>query len=109
MIQIKDEKELVGKVISRVASTYNKYFLFFTDETFCILEAGDDASVDLDYQSYNLKVNRQNASELVGLGFISKYAFDNIVREEQDRSEQIQRKREIERLKELKKKYPNEL
>lgn len=109
MEQIKKSNELIDKQIKRTAYTDNHFFLFFTDDTFCVFRGcgWDERDVELMDEDFYTEPSSYNYKELHELGFITfeqkaEYAtlFAN-----QAKDEEISK--ELETLKKLKEKYPN--
>lgn len=105
MKQIKHLEDLAGKTISRVyepdlwqSELDNKFFIFFTDDTFAIIEAGYDAWIALDVYDYNITPSRYNYRTLRALGLIDDSTFAELKQQDE---------KEIETLKKLREKYPN--
>jgi hypothetical protein len=109
MEQITESEELLGKQIKKTDYIDNHFFLFFTDETFCVFKGcgWDERDVELMDEDFGIEPNDYNYKELHGLGFITdaektKYEVELLKRK---RAKEVQE--EVETLKKLKAKYPN--
>jgi hypothetical protein len=107
MKQITNLAELPNKTILRTQEYYGEIFVFFTDETFCVF--ADDSVSGHNFENYVLDLTPDifNCKKLSELGFITKDQCSDLVRNYQQKNRLLVEKNEIEKLKELKAKYPN--
>jgi len=109
MKQITEAEQLLNKTIERTAYIDNAFCLFFTDKTFCIFQGcgWDEKDVELLDEKFDIIPNGYNTMDLLNLGFITKDEADAVTKKYQDDNRQLVEQKEIEKLKELKAKYPN--
>lgn len=105
MKQIKHLEDLTGKTISRVYEPKinepdlgNMFFIFFTDDTFAIIETEFETWIALDNYDYNITPSRYNYRILKTLDLIDDSTFVELKQQDE---------KEIETLKKLREKYPN--
>ena len=114
MINIKQlltPEELIGKTIQRTKQSEDDYFVFFNDDTFCIFvpSGWEEKEVELEDSKFALKPNDQgNVRRLRELDFITEQEYLDFLDQNRKNIEERSRNQEIETLKELKEKYPNE-
>jgi hypothetical protein len=111
MKQIVDQKELIGKTIVRTGDASERFFIFFSDNTFCVLESAgwDDHYVQLDTDIFNQQPAGYGNEDLLELGFITKEQDDEARRLYTQQLIDNKKNEEIATLKELAKKYPDQL
>jgi len=68
---ITESEELLGKKIKRTDYIDNHFFLFFTDDTFCVFKGCGIRDVELMDKDFKIKPTENNYKELHGLGFIT--------------------------------------
>ena len=87
MKQIKQESELVGKIIEKQGSANNTFALFFKDNTFAIFRGCGsydrgcglyETDVELMDEDYNLEPNTSNFFDLKDLGTINETEFQKL-------------------------------
>ena len=107
LTQIKEQDELTGKTIQRVAYTDNHLFFFFTDNTFCISRGcgWESRDVEIMYETYDTKPSDWNLEELKEVGILDEQTFNRLKFERQNRRGAIQKQKDLEKLEELKRKY----
>ena len=107
LTQIKEQDELTGKTIQRVAYTDNRLFFFFTDNTFCISRGcgWESRDVEIMDETYDTKPNDWNLDELKEVGILDEQTFNRLKFERQNRRDAIQKQKDLEKLEELKRKY----
>jgi len=107
MKQLLVEKQLVGKTIKRTVLLGGRHFIFFKDNTFCVFYESNLSILFLD-KEFDRSATSYNGYVLYTVGLISKKEYDRL----QNLTRKEAGKRyidfEIEQLKELKLKYPNE-
>ena len=107
MKQLFETEELIGKTIKKAISPDSndeKMFLFFQDETFCILETICEA-VEIDDQNYNQTPNKWNHMQLFELGFIDEAKFIEVKSSVEKEREEDRKKQDLEMLRKLQEKY----
>lgn len=109
MEQLKKSGDLIYRKIERTNYTDNHFFLFFTDDTFCVFRGcgWGERDVELMDEDFYTEPNSYNYKELHELGFITfqqKAEYDALFAK-QERDKEISQ--ELETLKKLKSKYPN--
>lgn len=109
MKQIKDEAELIGKTILRTAYLDNKYFLFFTDDTFCIFsDTGcDEKNVELNTDEFDTEPNMFNFENLDDIDLIDKETYEKFHAIRKEIIIRDEKNQEIKLLNNLRKKYPD--
>lgn len=109
MEQIKDRTEMEGKTIKRTAYTDNRLFFFFTDDTFAIAKGcgWEEMDVEISDNTYNLEPSDYNLYQLKEIGILDEQQYQKLQGEKEKRSREAEQKRELEKLAELKRKYPN--
>jgi hypothetical protein len=105
MKQIKLEKDLIGKTISKISRTHWSLFLFFDDDSFAVLKGCYDheGEIELSETDFSFVTSLENSCELMELGYISKEEYDKLWIDHREYSEKIKEeneKKEYERLKE---------
>lgn len=110
MKQIKEEEHLKFKTIKKTGYSYNKLFLFFTDDTFCIFSGSGwgDFDVEINNEDFETEPNTGNYADLKEIGLIDMPTFIKFENLRLKEMEERIRQREIDKLNELRKKYPNE-
>ncbi len=115
MIQITKTEDLKGKTIDRVVESVSeasgRFYLFFTDNTFCSIEneGYDETELVLRTSNESLSETPNNAYFLFLLGIISHSEWMKFVYQRKKETEEGLRSKEISQLKMLAEKYPNEL
>lgn len=109
MEQIKSMTEMEGKTIKRTAYTDNHLFFFFTDDTYAIAKGcgWEERDVEISDETYNLEPNDYNLYELKKIGILDEQQYQKLQGEKEKRSKEVKQKRELEKLAELKRKYPD--
>lgn len=113
MRQIRNEKELVGQTINRIAwADDDRLFLFFIDDSFCIIGDGE-YSVTVSEHTYKTSPVKDNIDELLGLGFIDQALYHKTLTECNIREGEKQKRKDLlkldklrAQLRELNEKYP---
>lgn len=110
MKQITTYDKLIGKTIDRHSYDDNQFFLFFTDNTFCIFKGTyfGECSVDLEEDIYNTEPQLWNYKDLFKLGFISEDEFNSWEKLKNGKEAKALELRERTLLKHLKSKYEDE-
>ncbi len=112
MEQITTIEGVIGKTIARIQETYDNLFVFFSDDTFCVIVSdgwGSDQSPKLSDNLYNIQAGSYNDVDLVTLGFITEQQRLEAHRENEEMERQLIEQEEIATLKQLAKKYPDQL
>jgi hypothetical protein len=109
MTQILESYRLIDKTIKRTAYIDNHFFLFFTDDTFCVFKGTcwEEGDVELMNEKYDITLNPYNVEELFVLGIITSEEAKNFKYKLQEKRTEEARLNEIKQLKELKAKYPD--
>lgn len=106
MKQLIKESNIIEKTIKRVEYYWEKLFIFFDDETFCIFEADSNGPViEFVNQAYDTTPTDNNLERLRGLTLITEQEYDRLKAEQKLRFDAIQRLQELAKLAELKAKY----
>ncbi len=109
MKQLEEKEELSGKTILRIAYTENKFFLFFTDNSFCVIQGlywGDDPDVEILSSAYSFEPHSQNYRELRDIGMITNEKVIEIQAMIKERDRLDLENAELRQLIALRKKYP---
>lgn len=108
MKRIISEEELVGKTITRTAYTDNKFFLFFSDNSYCIFRGHgwDENNVELSEEPFDTVPNGYNLHDLRVTGFISEDTYLQLIEERKKQDLEQKRLDDLEKLADLKRKYP---
>lgn len=107
MKQLFETEELIGKTIKKAINPDNrdeKMFLFFEDETFCILERHWDC-VEISENEFDLIPNNWNHDLLFELGIIDESKFLELNAVLEKNREEERKKQDLEMLKKLQEKY----
>jgi len=110
MKQILNNEELSGKTIERAQLLDSKkYFLFFTDKTFCVFDARgyEDPEIELDEEGFDLTPKEYNYYDLEVLGLISNEECRALELKYQNERDESRKRQEIDELKKLQQKYPD--
>ena len=121
MKQIKTTEDCSGKTIKEfIISEEHGTVIHFTDESFIIIEIDrgyydDIATISIDTDGFYTEVTRSNIEMLFDMHFIDlatyntyKSEFNDEDKNNEAKNQRIMRENEIETLKKLKQKYPNE-
>lgn len=109
MEQLKDSNLLEGKTIGRTDYLDNKFFLFFTDKTFCIISGcgWEERDVELNYDDFNVEPNTRNYNDLKSIGLIDEATFFKFKELKEQENKKWRKQQDIKQLNELRKKYPD--
>ncbi len=109
MKQITEADELAGKTIKRTAYLRNRLFFFFTDDTFCIASGcgWGDWDVKLSSDEFGTEPDDYNLYELYSIDLLEEEKYLELKAEKNKREKKEKKQSDIDKLKELKKKYPN--
>lgn len=112
LTQVLKQDEIVGKTILRTVANSigdEELFLFFTDNTFCVFRSYYEGNEI--YFSENLFETRKQFADyrvLHHLGMLSDEEYDSIHQRKKNEEAESIKQREIEALKKLKAKYPDQ-
>ena len=107
MKQLFETEELIGKTIKKAInpdSNDEKMFLFFEDETFCILERHWDC-VEISENEFSLIPNNWNHDLLFELEIINESKYSELKESIEKEREVERKKQDLEMLKKLQEKY----
>lgn len=109
MEQIKNSDLLKGKTIERADYLDNKFFLFFTDNTFCIISGcgWEGHDVELNDDDFEVEPNIYNYDDLKSIGLIDEATFFKFKELKEQENMERRKQQEIKQLNELRKKYPD--
>ena len=109
MEQIKNSDLLEGKTIERTDYLDNKLFLFFTDNTFCIISGcgWEDHDVELNDDDFDVEPNTSNYNDLKIIGLIDEATFFKFKKLKEQENKEWKKQQDIKQLNELRKKYPD--
>ncbi len=110
MKQLTKTNELIGKTIKRNAYLENKLFFFFTDDTFCIVKGcgWEEWDVELSSDEFNTEPSDYYLDDLKEIGLLEEEKYLQLKAELNKREKESEKKHELDKLAELKKKYPND-
>lgn len=115
MKQLLSEENLIGKTISSIVKfgVYTQeIFMFFEDETFCIIRKelwDDSSSIEISDDVYDLEPNLDNYLDLFELGFIDSDKFNEMKDKEVRLKERNKMDNELKMLHRLAEKYGKEI
>jgi hypothetical protein len=109
MEQIKNSDLLEGKIIERTDYLNNKFFLFFTDNTFCIISGcgWEEHDVEINDDDFEVEPNTRNYDDLKSIGLIDEVTFFKFKELKEQEIKEYRKQQDIKQLNELRKKYPD--
>ena len=109
MEQIKNSDILEGKIIERTDYLNNKFFLFFTDNTFCIISGcgWEEHDVEINDDDFEVEPNTRNYDDLKSIGLIDEVTFFKFKELKEQEIKEYRKQQDIKQLNELRKKYPD--
>jgi hypothetical protein len=109
MEQIRNSDLIEGKTIQRTDYLDNKFFLFFTDNTFCIISGcgWDERDVEFNEDKFEVEPNTSNYDDLKSIGIIDEATFFKFKDIKEQKNKEYRKQQEIKQLNELRKKYPD--
>ncbi len=109
MKQLFEDQDLTGKTIKKAEFIQDDKFFLLFDQSFCILKCvgWDDRVMEIDNEDYSLTPNAYNCKELFQLGLIDEKTKNEIVKAYQNKNDNLIKEKELKKLAELRKKYPD--